>query len=53
MFGILIDVRWKGWLIIVGVVLDVEMLQDRLNASSLLLIALLGARRFGVQAAFG
>ena len=35
------------------VVLDVEIFQDRLQASSLLLPALIGARRLGVQAAFG
>ena len=40
-------------LIIVGVVLDVEMLQYWLQTSALLFPTLLGARRFGVQVAFG
>ena len=49
----LLDVRGQRRLHVVGVVLDVVVLQDRLQASALLLPTLLGARDLGRQAAFG
>ena len=50
MVGILFDLRGQRGLHVVRVVLDVVVLQDRLQTSSFLLPALLGTRHFGRQA---
>ena len=50
--GILFDVRGQRGLHVVRVVMDVVVLQYRLQSSALLLPALLGARRLGRQAFF-
>ena len=52
-FDQLLHLRRQRRLHVVGVVLDVVVLQDRLQSSALLFPALLGTRRFGVQFAFG
>ena len=52
-FDELLHLRRQRGLHVVGVVLDVVVLQDRLQSSALLFPALLGTRRFGVQFAFG
>ena len=52
MFGILFDVHRQRGLHVVRVVLDVVVLQCRLQASALLLPARLGTRHFGRQAFF-